>query len=260
MRKVLKYGFFDLMRSKWSYIYFLFYLVLTFALLFLSSDLSRAMISLMNVIIILCPLIGTMFGVMYFYNSREFTQLLLAQPIKRSTIFLGQYLGLSVSLSVSLCLGMFIPFSVYGLFKSHEVWNFLTLIFAGTMLTFIFSAVSFLIALRNDDKIKGFGLAIFIWLFLAVIYDGLFLLALVLLNEYPLESFSMVATMLNPIDLARILILLKLDVSALMSYTGAVFQKFFGSTSGLMMTIGVLLLWVIAPVFAIRRVAEKKDL
>lgn len=260
MRKVLKYGFFDLMRSKWSYIYFLFYLVLTFALLFLSSDLSRAMISLMNVIIILCPLIGTMFGVMYFYDSREFTQLLLAQPIKRSTIFLGQYLGLSISLSVSLCLGMFIPFSIYGLFMSHEIWNFLTLIFAGTMLTFIFSAISFLIALKNDDKIKGFGLAIFVWLFLAVIYDGLFLLALVLFDDYPLESFSMVATMLNPIDLARILILLKLDISALMSYTGAVFQKFFGSTSGLTLTIGVLGMWVAGPMLTIKRVAQKRDL
>lgn len=260
MRKVLKYGFFDLMRSKWSYIYFLFYLILTFALLFLSSDISRAMISLMNIIIILSPLIGTMFGVMYFYNSKEFTQLLLAQPIKRTSIFLGQYLGLSISLSFSLFLGMFIPFSIYGLFMSNEVWNFLTLIFAGTMLTFIFSALSFLIALRNDDKIKGFGLAILLWLFLAVIYDGLFLLALVLFDDYPLEGFSIIASMLNPIDLARILILLKLDISALMSFTGAVFRKFLGSGTGFFAAVSVLLVWMAVPVWMIGRVAQKRDL
>ncbi len=34
---------------------------------------------------------------------------------------------------------------------------------------------------------------------------------------------------LNPIDLSRILILLQLDVSAMMGYTGAVFKDFFGT-------------------------------
>ena len=93
MFKILKYSFYDLMRSRWSYVYFLFYLLLGFVLLFLNNDLSKAVITLMNIIIILVPLIATIFGVMYFYNSREFTELLLAQPLKRSSIFLGQYLG-----------------------------------------------------------------------------------------------------------------------------------------------------------------------
>ena len=93
MLKILKYSYFDLARSKWSYIYFLFYLLLGFLLLFLNNDLSKAIITLLNLVVILVPLIGTIFGVMYFYNSREFTTLLLAQPIKRSDIFMGQFLG-----------------------------------------------------------------------------------------------------------------------------------------------------------------------
>ena len=92
MQKILKYSFLDLMRSRWSYIYFAFYFLFTFTLLFFSGDLSKVVISLMNVILILCPLIATMLGVMYYYNSREFTELLLAQPIRRRNIFLGQYL------------------------------------------------------------------------------------------------------------------------------------------------------------------------
>ena len=77
MLKILKYSFYDLSRSLWSYVYFFFYLLLGVVLLFLNNDLSNAVITLMNVIIILVPLIGTIFGVMYFYNSREFTELLL---------------------------------------------------------------------------------------------------------------------------------------------------------------------------------------
>ena len=51
--------------------------------------------NLMNIALILCPLISIIFGTMYFYNSRDFIELLLAQPIKRKAIILGQYLGLS---------------------------------------------------------------------------------------------------------------------------------------------------------------------
>jgi len=93
MLKILKYSFFDLMRSRWSYVYFAFYLLLGVTLLFLNSDLSKAVITLMNVIIILIPLIGTIFGVMYYYNSKEFTELLLASPSSVPPYFWGNILG-----------------------------------------------------------------------------------------------------------------------------------------------------------------------
>jgi len=247
------------MRSRWSYIYFLFYLLLGVVLLFLNNDLSKAVITLMNVIIILVPLIGTLFGVMYYYNSKEFTELLLAQPIKRSYIFLGQYLGVAFSLSMSLILGLGLPFIFYGIFKSAAIWDFALLLVTGAFLTFIFTALAFNIALANENKIKGFGYAILLWLFLAVIYDGIFLMFLVMFDDYPLDKFSLIASMFNPIDLSRILILLKLDISALLGYTGAVFQKFFGTSQGLIISVFVLSLWVIISTYNIFRISRKKD-
>ena len=183
MFKILKYSFYDLARSRWSYIYFLFYLILALVLLFLNNDLSKAVITLMNVIIILVPLIGTIFGVMYYYNSREFTELLLAQPIKRNSIFLGQYLGIAISLSLSLLLGIGVPFVIYGLFNSGAIWNFSLLLLSGVFLTFIFVALAFNISLNNENRIKGFGYAVLMWLFMAVIYDGIFLMSLILLED-----------------------------------------------------------------------------
>lgn len=259
MLKILKYSFYDLSRSRWSYVYFLFYLILGIVLLFLNNDLSSAVITLMNVIIILVPLIGTIFGIMYYYDSREFTQLLLAQPVKRSSIFIGQYLGVAISLSLSLMLGLGLPFVAYGLFESSAIWDFFSLLVSGVFLTFIFTALAFNIALSNENKIKGFGLAILLWLFLAVVYDGIFLLSLVYFQDYPLDKFSLIASMANPIDLSRILVLLKLDISALLGYTGAVFKQFFGTSQGLIISFGVLALWVIFPVYRITRVSSKKD-
>jgi len=259
MFKILKYSFYDLMRSRWTYVYFAFYLALGFVLLFLNNDMNKAVITLLNIIIVLTPLIGTIFGVMYYYNSKEFTELLLAQPIKRSTIFMGQYLGISISLTLSLALGLGIPFLMYGLFRSTAIFDFGLLLVVGSFLNFIFVALAFNIALSNENRIKGFGYAILMWLFLAVIYDGLFLIFLVVFNEYPLDKFSLITTMFNPIDLSRILILLKLDISALLGYTGAVFKKFFGTNFGMIISFIVMTLWVLLPVWRINLKLRKKD-
>ena len=259
MFKILKYSFYDLMRSRWTYVYFLFYLCLGFVLLFLNTDVSKAIITLLNIIMILTPLIGTVFGIMYYYNAKEFTELLLAQPIKRRTIFMGQYLGVAVSLSLSLVLGLGVPFLAYGLLKSGAIWNFATLLLIGALLTFIFTALSINIGLSNNNKIKGFGYAILLWLFMAVIYDGIFLITLVYFNEYPLDKLALGLTAFNPIDLSRILILLKLDISALLGYTGAVFQKFFGTSSGMFISFGLMLVWIVLPLWRLVRISQKKD-
>ncbi|MFT6996988.1 MAG: Cu-processing system permease protein [Cryomorphaceae bacterium] len=259
MFKILKYSFYDLMRSMWSLVYLVFYMILGFVLLFLNNDLSKAVITLMNVIVILVPLIATIFGVMYYYNSREFTQLLLAQPVKRSSIFMGQYLGVAGSLSLSLIFGLGIPFILYGLFVSDAIYDFLLLLVVGSFLTLIFTAISFNIALSNENKIKGFGYAVLMWLFFAVIYDGAFLMSLIIFEEYPLDTFSLIATLFNPIDLSRTLILLKLDISALLGYTGAVFKDFFGTSQGLFLSMVTLIAWTFFLSFRIVFKAGKKD-
>ena len=159
----------------------------------------------------------------------------------------------------SLILGLGIPFIAYGIFKSNAIWDFSLLLITGTFLTLIFTALAFNIALSNENKIKGFGYAILLWLFLAVIYDGLFLMSLVIFEDYPLDKLSLFGTMLNPIDLSRTLILLKLDISALLGYTGAVFKKFFGTNFGLIISFIVLIFWVILPVLRITYKSKKKD-
>ena len=260
MIKILKYSLADLLRSRWSIIYFLFYLVLGFVLLFLNNDLSKAIITLMNIIVILTPLIGMVFGIMYFYNSREFTELLMAQPIKREWIFMGQYLGISLSLAGSVVIGLGIPFLIYGLSASGEIWNFTALLVNAVLLTFIFVALSVTIALFNTNKLKGFGFAILVWLFFAVIYDGILMVTLLWFSEYPIDTYAMIASLLNPIDLSRMMILLKLDISALLGYTGALFQKFFGSNLGLLISSLALIIWVIIPVTIGRYRFKKMDM
>ncbi len=259
MYKVLIYSLLDLIRSRWSYIYLIFYLLLGFGLLFINNDLSKSIVTLMNIVIIITPMIGTIFGAMFYYNSIDFSRLLLGQPINRNKIFLGQFLGLSISLISSLVIGLGIPFLIYGIFKFNEVFDFFLIVLIGSVLTFIFSAISFIIAMLNEDKIKGIGISIIFWLFLAVIYDGLILIMLIYFKDYPLEKLAIFSSIFNPIDLSRTLIILKFDMSALLGYTGAVLQMFYGTYRGILLIFITLLFWIFIPIKLISIISSKKD-
>lgn len=259
MLKIFKYSFYDMVRNRWMFIYMFFFLILTFALLALSNDLTKVLISLTNVILVLTPLIGILFGTMYFYGSKEFIELLLAQPISRRSIFSGMYLGLASSLSISLIVGISIPMIFYGILGSPEFPVFVVLCLMSLVLSVVFSLMAFLIALTFNNKIKGFGVSIFIWLFFAIVYDGIFLVLLLAFKDYPLENLSIGLTSFNPIDLARIMILLKLDISTMMGYTGAVLQKFLGSFKGSLFIATILLFWLVLPFWRMLKIADKKD-
>jgi len=259
MLKILKYSFKDIFRSKWLLIYFGFFFVSTWFLLYFTNDPSKGLVSLLNIILMLIPLMAIVFSTIYFYNAREFTELLLAQPIRRHTIFTGQYLGLSLSMAGSFFLGSGIPFLFFGVQNSDSSGSLINMLLMGVLLSFVFSALAFAISIYNENRIKGFGLAILVWLVMAIVYDGIFIYLMVRFSDYPLEKLAIALSLLNPIDLARINILLQLDISALMGYTGAIFNKFFGTAMGMAISVIAMLFWTLIPLFFYLRKAGRKD-
>lgn len=259
MLKIFKYTLFDLIRNRWLIIYTAFFLILTFALLLLTNDLGKVIVSVSNITLILAPLIGILYGVMYYYSSLDFIRFLLAQPLSRVSIFSGIFMGVATSLSLSLLIGLGLPLLLYGVAFSPDFITFVIVLTMSVLLSVIFSLLAFLIALYNSNRVRGFGVAIFTWLFAAVIYDGIFLLLLLIFKDYPLENLTLGLTMFNPIDLARILVLINLDVSALMGYTGAVLQKFFGTAYGSVVIVSVLTVWIVIPFTWMLRLVSRKD-
>lgn len=259
MYKIIKYSFIDTIRSRWAIIYFLFFLIVTYSLLYFSTSVTKSIVGLMNIVLTITPLISTVFTAMYFYNSKDFLEFLLSQPLNRKDIFIGHYLGMVFSLSLSFGMGLLIPFLFYGTFFGKEISDFSVLILCGILLSFIFSACSYVFCLLNNDKIKGFGISVLIWLFLSVIYDGILLMIMLLFKEYPLEKVSVIFTLLNPIDLSRVLILLHLDISDLMGYSAAVFKSFFDTSLGIFISFSSMLFWIIILIIFIYRISSKKD-
>jgi Cu-processing system permease protein len=187
---------------------------------------------------------------MYLYGSRNFIQLLLAQPVGRGSLFAGLYAGLAVPLAAGFLLGVGLPFAWDGAGEGPLAGPLLMLLGAGTLLTLVFTAVALLVSLLVDDRAKGLGLAILLWLTATALYDALIVLLATSFSDYPLELPLIGLTILNPIDLGRVLLLLRLDTAALMGYTGAVFERFFGSLLGTGLTVAALLLWCAGPLAA----------
>lgn len=256
MLSIFKYCFVDLIRNRWAIFYTLFYFAATSALLLFNSDTSKTVVGLLNMVLFITPLVSLLLGIIYYYQNKDFIELLLAQPIKRSQFFFGNYFGLTASLTLSLIIGIGLPTLIFG---SKITGNLLHLLLVAILLTLIFSALALLISILNENRLKGFGKAIFWWLMFAIIYDGVFLLLLLFYSDYPLENFALIATFLNPIDLTRIFILLKLDYAALLGFTGASVRMFMGSQMGYILMIFTASIWVIVPLFFINRFGNKKD-
>ena len=162
-------------------------------------------------------------------------------------MFAGLWGGLALALTLAFGVGVGLPFLLHASDAAIPLRALLTLGATGILLTLSFTALAFLIALHIEDRARGFGTALLVWLAAAVLYDGIVLLTATIFSDYPLEVPLLVLTLLNPLDLGRVLLLLNLDVAALMGYTGAVFQRFLGTGLGMGLAITALLAWTAIP-------------
>lgn len=255
MFKISKYVLYDILRNKVVLAYTAFLFIVSMSLFQMEENSSKAVLSLLNIVLIVVPLVSMVFSTIHWYNSYEFIELMLTQPISRKKVLWSEYTGISSSLVTAFLMGVGLPVVIYN-FNSTG----LALMLIGSLLTLVFTSIAFLASVKSKDKARGIGAALLLWFYFALIYDGLVLTILFAFSDYPMEKVTLLLSSLNPIDLGRIYLMLQMDVSALMGYTGATYKDFFGSSVGLVYTLGVMLVWIVAPVLLAVRRFNKKDL
>lgn len=255
MTRVLKYILYDILRTRFILLYTAFLFISTFGLYQLDSDAGKVVLSLLNIVLMVVPLVSIVFSTIHFFNSYEFIELMLAQPVKRSAVFLGEYMGVACSLCAAFVTGVGVPMLLFGINA-----NALTMLYTGVTLTLVFVSLAFLSSVLTRDKAKAIGIALLFWLYFSLIYDGLLLWVVYSFSDYPLEKITLVLIAFNPVDLARIIMLLQLDISALMGFTGAFYQEFFGSYLGMVFSTLVLFIWIVLPIALAQRIFNRKDL
>ena len=255
MKKIIKYVLLDLLRNRIIIAYTLFLAVISLSVFNLEDNPTKGILSLLNLVLIIVPMVSIIFSTIYVYNAAEFIELLVSQPLRRVNIWLSIFTGLASSVCMAFLVGCGIPVLIYA---PGDTGLMMTAM--GLLLTIVFVAIALLASVLTRDKAKGIGVSILLWFYFTLIFDGIVLFLLFQLMDYPMEKPMVVFSCLNPVDLARILILLKLDISALMGATSAIFQDFFGNQWGIVATIAIMLGWAVTPLWWSVRKFNRKDL
>lgn len=255
MNRIIKIILSDILKNKIVLVYTFILAVLSWSSFGMEDNTAKGMLTILNVILFTVPLVSILFTTIYIYNSSEFIELLISQPIRRSKIWISLFISLSLSLIISFLIGSGIPLLI-----NAPNLNGIMMLLIGVLITAIFVSLAFLSAIFNRDKARGIGASIVIWLFFALIFDGLILFLLFQFSDYPIEKPMIFVTSLSPIDLARIQMLLHLDASAMMGYTGALFKEYFGNGTGIAISLLLLILWVIVPFVLSLKKFKTKDL
>lgn len=255
MKKIVYFILIDLLRNKFVLLYTALLALLSFSAFSMQDSSSKGILTLLNIMLLVIPLVSVLFSTTYLFNSSEFIELLLSQPVSRKRLWVGIYAGLIISLMLAFLIGAGLPMLAYA------EWQLaLIMIFSGLLITCIFVSIAFISVVISKDKSKGMGVSILLWLYFSLLFDGILLFVIFQFSDYPIEKVMALATATSPVDLARIVVLLRMDASAMLGYTGAVFKDLFGDTNGLYLAMVLLFFWVVIPFLISMKLFQKKDL
>jgi Cu-processing system permease protein len=255
---ILRAGLRDLLRNPWIAAYAASFFVIAEGLFWFGGTGAQVMLSLLNVELMMIPLVALVFGTVHIHSSREFVEILLAQPVPRRQLFAGIYLGLAIPLAASFIVGVSLPLVIHG-GAGIPASTVAALLLTGAALTAAFAGIAAWIALLTDDRLKAMGLALGAWLIATLLYDGVVLAITATFSDWPLERPMVVMMMTNPVDLARVIVLSRIDAPALLGYTGAVFTQAFGTRSGLAIASLTLFAWCAAPIALAAHSFNRRD-
>ena len=255
MNKIARFILFDILKNKIVILYTILLFIISWSVLGLDNNYTKATLSLLNVVLLVVPLVSIIFSTIYVYNSSQFIELLLSQPVPRGKVWFNLFLGLSTALTLAFLIGCGIPILLYS-----SIQTGISLLITGVFLSIIFTSLAMLAAIMSRDRAKGIGVSIFIWMFFAIIYDGILLVLMFQFADYPIEGIMATVAAVNPIGLSRIFVLLQLDVAAMLGQAGAIFRQVFGSGGGMIISIVILAIWTLVPFLWSLIMFNKKDL
>jgi Cu-processing system permease protein len=220
---------------------------------------ARVTLSLMNLVLLIVPLVGLLLGVTSIAGG-ETLPLLLAQPVTRGEVLAGKYLGLGLALGVAQALGFGGGGVAIALNAgTDQLPGFLALTALSLVLGWLHLAAGLCLAALFPDRLRATSAALLLWLLMVIAYDLMVLGATAMLSGLPLETVLFPTLLLNPVDLARVLVTLAVGSGALFGPTSAVIAKLFGAKLGIGLGLAVLLIETAVPLALAARVFRRRD-
>lgn len=204
----------DALRNRWFMLYAAAFTLLAIALSQLSlgdggtagfAGFGRTAAGLVNLVLLVVPLMGLTLGAQSIAGERERGTLatLLAQPVTRTEVLLGKYVGLALALGAALLLG----FGLAGAWVAAsgggvEAGAYGQVVAAALLLALAMLAVGFVVSAAARRTGAATAVALFIWL--ALVFAGdLGLMGTSVTMRLPVRTL-LALTLLNPLEAYRI--------------------------------------------------------
>lgn len=213
----------DALASRWFLLYTVAFAVLAAAVSFMSlagagsmgfAGFGRTAAGLLNLVMLIVPLMAITAGAGSIAAERERGTLLylLSQPVSRTEVLLGKFLGLAVALGVSVCVGFGLSaLAVAIMAGGADARAFVILAALTCLLAVVMLAVGMLISVVSRRGSVAMGLALFVWLTLVFVSDLGLMAGAVLFRFRAHELF--LAAVANPLQAFKTAVILELNAS-----------------------------------------------
>jgi ABC-type multidrug transport system ATPase subunit/ABC-type transport system involved in multi-copper enzyme maturation permease subunit len=212
----------------------------------------RTTATLMNLCLLVSPLVAVLMGAgaIAGEQDRGTLEYLLAQPLTRTQILIGKYLGLLAALAGATAAG-FLPAGVVvaaaagpGVIPHYLLFPAIAVLVAAAM-----AGIGLFISVSSSSAVQAQGFAVFAWFGFVLLYD------LVLMGTLALSGLSAgwlaALLVLNPIDAARVLGLLALEPDLyLLGPAGAFLAARLSRAGTAVLLLSSLTVWAVTPVVA----------
>lgn len=257
-------------RSRWTHIFAFAFAGLTLAIAssgyILSGghgieDFARTAASLTELVLLIVPLAALMMGILAMTPERGGAEVIYAQPIPRSTVLAGTWLGLLEALVGAQLIGFgaagIVIFSQSG---DEGLGAYAVIVGASAVLTAVFLSLAALISVGNIGRrrVRALALGLMIWFALALVFDVAVLGAATLLRSGDASRLLIVSALVNPIDAIRTGAFLGVEGTGAFGPASQALLRFTHGPVGAAALISMsLLLWIVVPtLIAGRRLAR----
>jgi Cu-processing system permease protein len=227
------------------------------------QDFYRTVASLLNMVIYLIPVVALVMGVNSMCQERSSLDMMLAQPVSRSQVFLGKIGGLFIAMFVTTAIGLGTPGIVIGVQSGYEgIWKYVIFVVLCLAMATMFVSVSTLVSVIVRGRTRALVISLLLWVFFILFYDMIvFAISYYVVNERYLRTMLYFSLIANPIDIIRVLTLMIIGGESALGPAGAgLIRQFGGVWTGISLSAVLILLWNIVPLGLATLVFKKRDI
>lgn len=221
---------------------------------------TRTAVSLLSLALYLLPLVGLVLGAHAFGVEDGGTELLLVQPIGRTTVLLGRASGLAATLGLIAAVGFGLAGAVVLLTAGPSgLLGYLLTAAGSTAVGLAGLALGILLGVRSRQRLAAVAKALVAWVVLAVLFDFAAIAMLQFVGDGEPGTLLLALLAANPIDGMRAMGLVGLGADVLLGPTGAALSRLLSPTGGGALVVGSLLAWCLLPLALAARSFRLRD-